>query len=88
MRSLNNENKKITDVRSTSGSLQGKNYDESLAVKCINGTFVGKKTESNIAFKGRIKWMMVTTFVCCGLLFLACANNDNNAPDISALLLP
>ena len=85
MRSLNNENKKITDVRSTSGNLQGKNYDESLAVKCINGTFVGKKTESNIAFKGRIKWMMVTTFVCCGLLFLACANNDNNAPDISAL---
>ena len=37
------ENKKITDG----------NYDKSLAVKCINGTFVGKKSEDNIiAYKG------------------------------------
>ena len=37
------ENKKITDG----------NYDKSLAVKCINGTFVGKKTENNvIIYKG------------------------------------
>ena len=28
------------------------NYDKSLAVKCINGTFVGKKTENVIAYKG------------------------------------
>ena len=28
------------------------NYDQALAVKCINGTFVGKKTEHTIAFKG------------------------------------
>ena len=28
------------------------NYDQSLAVKCINGTFVGKKTENIIAYKG------------------------------------
>ena len=27
-------------------------YDQSLAVKCINGTFVGKKTEKTIAYKG------------------------------------
>ena len=33
MRALYGENKKITDG----------NYDKSLAVKCINGTFVGKK---------------------------------------------
>ena len=36
------ENKKITDD----------NYDKSLAVKCINGTFVGRKTENVIAYKG------------------------------------
>ena len=36
------ENKPITDG----------NYDQSLAVKCINGIFVGKKTENIIAYKG------------------------------------
>ena len=28
------------------------NYDQSLAVKCINGTFVGKKEENVISYKG------------------------------------
>ena len=36
------ENKKITNG----------NYDPSLAVKCINGTFVGKKTDNVIGYKG------------------------------------
>ena len=36
------ENREITDG----------NYDKSLAVKCINGTFVGKKTDDVIAFRG------------------------------------
>ena len=36
------ENKEITDG----------NYDKSLAVKCINGTFVGTKTENVISYKG------------------------------------
>ena len=36
------ENKPITDG----------NFDKSLAVKCINGTFVGKKTENIITFSG------------------------------------
>ena len=36
------ENKPITD----------NSYDESLAVKCINGTFVGKKNDGVIAYKG------------------------------------
>ena len=36
------ENKSITDS----------NYDKSLAVKCINGTFVGKKNDGVIAYKG------------------------------------
>ena len=35
-------NKKITDG----------NYDKSLAVKCINGTFVGQKSENIISYKG------------------------------------
>ena len=42
MQALYGENKKITD----------ENYDPSLAVKCINGTFVGKKTDNIIAYKG------------------------------------
>ena len=36
------ENKRISDG----------NYDKSLAVKCINGTFVGRKTGDVIAYKG------------------------------------
>ena len=36
------ENRQITDG----------NYDQSLAVKCINGTFVGKKAENIISYKG------------------------------------
>ena len=36
------ENKTITDD----------NYDKSLAVKCINGTFVGTRTEDVIVYKG------------------------------------
>ena len=36
------ENRKITDD----------NYDKALAVKCVNGIFVGQKTENIIAYKG------------------------------------
>ena len=36
------ENKEITDG----------NYDESLATKCVNGTFVGRKAEGVIVYKG------------------------------------
>ena len=42
MESLYGENKRITDG----------NYDKSLAVKCLNGTFVGKRSGDVIAFKG------------------------------------
>ena len=42
MRALYGENKKITDG----------NYDKSLAVKCVNGTFVGKKNDGVVAYKG------------------------------------
>ncbi|MBQ7478452.1 MAG: carboxylesterase family protein [Selenomonadaceae bacterium] len=36
------ENRRITDGA----------YDKSLAVKCVNGTFVGKKTENIVAYRG------------------------------------
>ena len=42
MMTLYGENKKITDG----------NYDKSLAVKCINGTFVGKRSGGIVAYKG------------------------------------
>ena len=42
MHALYGENKKITDG----------DYDKSLAVKCVNGTFVGKKAGDVIAYKG------------------------------------
>ena len=42
MQTLYGENKQITDG----------NYDQSLAVKCINGTFVGKRADGVVAYKG------------------------------------
>ena len=42
MHALFGENRPITDG----------NYDKSLAVKCVNGTFVGKRSENILAFKG------------------------------------
>ena len=42
LRAQYGENKRITDG----------NYDQSLAAKCVNGTFVGKKREGVIAYKG------------------------------------
>ena len=42
MQALYGENKQITDD----------NYDQSLAVKCINGTFVGKRSDGVVAYKG------------------------------------
>ena len=42
LRAQYGENHRITDG----------NYDESLAVKCVNGTFVGKEKDGIIAYKG------------------------------------
>ncbi|MBR3722183.1 MAG: carboxylesterase family protein [Selenomonadaceae bacterium] len=42
LRALYGRNKKITNY----------GYDKSLAVKCVNGTFVGKETENIIAYRG------------------------------------
>ncbi len=56
------ENKKITDG----------NYDKSLAVKCINGTFVGKRSGgipwANCA--GRRQWTMLQMRVCTRLIIM------------------
>ena len=57
------ENKKITDG----------NYDKSLAVKCVNGTFVDKKNDGVIAYKDipfmfRVRTVFVLT---CGKLTIA-----------------
>ena len=43
-------NQKITDG----------NFDQSLAVKCINGTFVGKKADNIISYKGIQRPTMVS----------------------------
>ena len=42
LRAQYGENKRIIDG----------NFDKSLAVKCINGTFIGKRTENIISYKG------------------------------------
>ena len=42
LRAQYGENHKITDG----------NFDKSLAVKCVNGTFVGKRTENIISYRG------------------------------------
>ncbi len=42
LRAQYGENKRITDG----------NYDKSLAVQCVNGKFVGKKTDNIIAYRG------------------------------------
>ena len=42
IRALYGENKRITDG----------NYDESLAARCVNGTFVGQRVDGIIAYKG------------------------------------
>ncbi|MBQ9614604.1 MAG: carboxylesterase family protein [Lachnospiraceae bacterium] len=42
LKALYGENKRITD----------ENYDKTLAVRCVNGTFVGKRTDGIAAYKG------------------------------------
>ena len=50
MHALYGENHRITDG----------NYDRSLAVKCINGTFVGQRKGDVIAFRGQtLPWSLI-----------------------------
>ena len=50
------EGKKVFEAEAKESAVENKRitggYDNSLAVKCINGTFVGKKTEGVITYKG------------------------------------
>ena len=41
---------KVADQHDTNKKIAG-DYDKSLAVKCVNGTFVGKKTENVISIR-------------------------------------
>ena len=74
VRSWYGENKTITD-----GS-----YDQSLAVKCMNGTFVGKKAENTIVFRGipyvgqqpvgDLRWKAPVDVVSCDSVYEAYYN--------------
>ncbi|MBQ6981235.1 MAG: carboxylesterase family protein [Synergistaceae bacterium] len=50
------EGKKVFEAEAKESAVENKritgDYDNSLAVKCVNGTFVGKKTEGVITYKG------------------------------------
>ncbi len=52
MNNLEEAKKKIRALYGENKKIIGDDYDKSLAVKCINGTFVGKKTNNVIAYKG------------------------------------
>ena len=49
---MNEVEEKLMPQYGENQKIAGKNYDQSLAVKCINGTFVGQKKENIISFKG------------------------------------
>ena len=79
------EYKKI--VRSWYGvnkSITDDSYDKSLAVKCINGTFVGKLTDSTMVFRGipyvgrqpvgELRWKAPVDVVPCDSVFEAYYN--------------
>ncbi len=49
---LTEEQQTVTAQHAENARIADGNYDKSLAVKCVNGTFVGKKTENVITYKG------------------------------------
>lgn len=44
--------KKGDDRQGVNRRITGSNYNKALAVKCINGTFVGRKTDGIVSYKG------------------------------------
>ena len=74
VRSWYGENKAITDD----------NYDKALAVKCVNGTFVGKQVDSTIVFRGipyvgkqpvgELRWKAPVDVVPCDSVYEAYYN--------------
>ena len=52
VRALNEAKAKVRAGYGENKQIIGENYDKSLAVKCINGTFVGRKTGNIIVYKG------------------------------------
>jgi len=49
---LTEEQQKVTAQHAENTRIADGNYDKSLAVRCINGTFVGSRTENVIVYKG------------------------------------
>ena len=49
---MNETEKKLIPQYGENQQITDGNYDKSLAVKCMNGTFVGKKAENIISYKG------------------------------------
>ena len=52
LKALNEAKEKVRARYGENKRINGDNYDKALAVKCVNGTFVGKRTENIIAYKG------------------------------------
>jgi len=52
LKSLNEERELLRAQFGENKKLSDDNYDKSLAVKCINGTFVGRKTDNIVAYRG------------------------------------
>ena len=52
LKALNEEKARVRAAYGENKQITSDNYDKSLAVKCINGTFVGRKTGNTIAYKG------------------------------------
>ena len=69
------------------------NYDKSLSVKCINGTFVGAKTENIIAYKGipfvgaqpvgELRWKAPVEYAPDGGVYEACHFAKLSVQDLS-----
>ena len=52
LKALNEAKEKVRARYGENRPITDENYDKSLSVKCINGTFVGRKTDNVIAYKG------------------------------------
>ena len=52
LKALNEAKAKVRASYGENKRIDDGNYDRSLAVKCVNGTFVGRKTDNIIAYKG------------------------------------
>ena len=52
LKALNEAKEKVRAAYGENKRISDGDYEKSLAVKCVNGTFVGRRTENAIAYKG------------------------------------